>query len=532
MARRKSSRKAAPDTPPPAPVHTLPQWLAPASIAALAFALYANSLGNGFITDDQFQILSNPIVTGAQSLTSAFGSGVWSFLGYRGNYYRPLQFVIYGLIYRAFGPGPLAYHALMVLLHALNSVLVYFAARRLFSGSAGRAVAWIAAALFAAHSIHTEAVDWIAALPDVFTTTLTLTGLCAFAAEEASPNALQTAMHCALFLAALFTKETGAVAPVLYAAYQWLCRKRGNRAMYAGMLAVFAVYLGLRIHALGGLAPAQQTFFHLTAAVFALSAIVLAAHYCAALVWPAGLNFFHVFHPVQGVSAVLILALVALAALAWAAWHWRARQPLAAFALVWIAAPIVPALNISGVGQNVFAERYLYLPSVGFCVLAALGWQWLETSRPLWARLAACAVLVALSTTTIARNRDWKDDFTLLQITLKQSPDAGYLHNLMAGAWVQRDQFQRALEEQRLAVRYEPKSAVFRKNLGNILLGFDPAAAAREFQAAIAIQPGSAELHSDLALAYQTLGRAAEAAAEFAQASALAKTSAAGKPAH
>jgi hypothetical protein len=498
----------------------------------LAFALYANSLGNGFITDDQFQLLNNPVVTGAQSLTGTFGSGVWTFLGYRGNYYRPLQFVIYGLVYRAFGPSAFAYHALMVLLHALNGILVYFAARRLFSGRAGRSAAWLAAALFATHSIHTEAVDWIAALPDLFTTTLALTGLCAFAAEEASPNVLQTAMHCAIYLAALLTKETGAVLPALYAAYQWLRGARGNRAMYAGMLAVFAGYLALRIQALGGLAPAQQTFFHLTPAEFAMSAIVLVAHYCFALIWPAGLNFFHVFHPVQGVSGELILALIALAALAWAAWHWHTREPLAIFALFWIAASIAPALNISGVGQNVFAERYLYLPSAGFCILAALAWQWLETSRPPWAWPAACAVLVAVSAVTIARNLDWKDDFTLLRTTLKQSPDAGYLHNLMAGAWVQRDQFQRALEEQKLAVHYEPQSAVFRKNLGNILLGFDPAAAAREFQAAIAVQPGSAELHSDLGIAYQTMGRATEAAAEFAKASALAKTSAAGKPAH
>ena len=108
---------------------------------------------------------------------------------------------------------------------------------------------------------------------------------------------------------------------------------------------------------------------------------------------------------------------------------------------------IAPALNIPGVGQNVFAERYLYLPSVGFAILAALFWAWLADARPNWAWPAAAVILLLFSMETIARNRDWKDDFTLLQVTLRQSPGSGYLHNLMAGAWVQRDQFQSALEE-------------------------------------------------------------------------------------
>jgi hypothetical protein len=89
---------------------------------------------NGFITDDQFQILNNPLVKGTQSLVSAFGNGVWAFLGYRGNYYRPLQFFFYGLLYRVFGPSTLPFHVLMVLLHAVNTVLVYRLVRRLLGG--------------------------------------------------------------------------------------------------------------------------------------------------------------------------------------------------------------------------------------------------------------------------------------------------------------------------------------------------------------------------------------------------------------
>ena len=488
----------------------------------MAFAVYANSLAGGFITDDQFQILNNPVVTGAQRLGSAFGSGVWAFLGYRGNYFRPLQFAIYGLIYRAFGPSAFAFHLLMVMLHAVNTALVYSLARRLLAGRVP-AAAWVAACLFAMHPIHTEAVNWIAALPDVLVTTLALTGLLSFAIQEAAPTAVQTLAHCAIYFAVLITKETGVILLPLYAAYQWLRGARRNWAMYAGMVGVFTLYLAMRIHALGGLAPAQQTFFHLTGLEFAMSAAVLLARYFAALVWPLDLNFFHVFHPTTGASWQLIVSLVSLGAIAWGVVRFGSRERVAVFAGFWIVASITPALNIPGVGQNVFAERYLYLPSVGFAILAALFWAWLADARPNWAVPAAAVILLLFSMETIARNRDWKDDFTLLQVTLRQSPGSGYLHNLMAGAWVQRDQFQSALEEERLAVRFEPQSAVFHKNLGNILLGMDPAAAASEFAAAIAIQPGSAELHRDLGLAYKATGETGKAAQAFARAAAIDK---------
>jgi tetratricopeptide (TPR) repeat protein len=507
-----------------APRKASSSWIAPTACAALAFAVYANSLANGFIVDDQFQILANPVVTGARNLFSAFGSGVWTFLGYRGNYYRPLQFLVYGSLYRTFGAYAMPFHLFMASLHAINTAMVAVLARRLVAARASALparAAWIAAMIFAVHPIHTEAVDWIAALPDVLITAFALAGLCLFTAHGAKPSMRQALGHAALYLAALLTKETGVMIVVLYLACQWFYGKRGNRAMYAGMAGAFALYLALRIDALGGLAPAQQAFFHLSAPAWVMSAIVIAAQYLLALVAPVELNFFHVLHAANAPSLALLLALALIAAAAWAAIHFRRSQPLVTVALVWIAAPLLPAMNLGGVGQNVFAERYLYLPSVGLVILAAAAWSWIPARRPgaAWAIFAAVALVFSIQ--TVQRNRDWSDDFTLLQVTERQSPDSGYIHNLMAGAWVQRDQFQRALDEQRLAVKYDPESPILRKNLGNILLGFDPAAAAREFEAAARMLPNAAESHSNLGLAYEALGRREEALAEYRRALAL-----------
>ena len=517
MAKRKPARPAAPQ-----PRRRLPEWLPQAAaLAALGIATYANSLSNGFVSDDKIQLLKNPLITSPANIPSIFGSGVWSILGIAGspgNYYRPFQFLVYLALYECAGFRAPAFHLFMVLLHSVNTVLLYLLVRRVGTGR----IALAAGALFAVHPIHTEVVDWIAALPDLMVTTLVLAGVLWLAREDDPPRGLRIAGHCGLYLLALLTKETGAMLLPLYAGFGFFCRGRGwqefrrNRDLYAAMAATLVVYLAMRRAALGSLAPGQQAFFHLGPVEFALSAVVTAGQYLGALLFPANLNYFHIFHPTTGVTPALGISAVALAAVAAA--FFRVRTPLVAYGIFWIAAGLAPAFNLTGVGQNVFAERYLYLPSAGFCWIAAWAWDRLASHKPAWAMAAGCALLLACAIEAVARNRDWRDDFTLFHITLRQSPTSGWLHNWMAGVYVERKEFDRALEEERLAVEYEPRAPAFHENLGNILLVKDPRAAIPEFQKLVALQPERAANHSDLGLALEASGEPRQAAAEYERA--------------
>src|ERR1700693_761554 len=82
VPKRKSSRPSEPKT---QPRRAFPQWLPAAALAALAIAVYANSLANGFVGDDQFQLLRNPLVKDIGGIPRIFGSSAWSFLGVTGN---------------------------------------------------------------------------------------------------------------------------------------------------------------------------------------------------------------------------------------------------------------------------------------------------------------------------------------------------------------------------------------------------------------------------------------------------------------
>jgi protein O-mannosyl-transferase len=514
MAKRKPARPAAAPKPRP----RLPEWWPQAAaLAALGIAVYANSLSNGFVSDDKIQLLKNPLITGA-NIPRILGSGVWSILGNSGspgNYYRPLQFLVYLGLYECAGFNAPAFHLFMVLLHAVNTVLLFLLVRRLGTGR----IALAAGALFAVHPIHTEVVDWVAALPDLMVTTLALLGVWWLAREDDAPRGLRIAGHCCLYLLALLTKETGAMLLPLYAGFGFFYRGRGwhelrrNTPLYLAMAATFGVYLAMRRAALGSLAPGQAAFFHLGPVEFALSAVVAAAQYLGALLFPENLNYFHMFHPTEGVTPALLISAVVLSAVAAA--FFRFRAPLLAYGIFWIAATLAPAMNLTGVGQNVFAERYLYLPSAGFCWMAAWAWDRLASYKPAWAMAAGSALLLGCAVEAAARNRDWRDDFTLFQVTLRQSPTSGWLHNWMAGAYVARKDVDRALDEERLAVEYEPRAPAFHENLGNILLVKDPRAAIAEFQKLVALQPGLAEGHSDLGLALEAAGEDRQAAAEY-----------------
>ena len=153
---------------------------------------------------------------------------------------------------------------------------------------------------------------------------------------------------------------------------------------------------------------------------------------------PVGLNVYHVFHPIRSISDARgwIALVVATAAATGIVWLVR-RAPLLGFAAIWVVLTLAPAMNLNGLGRNAFAERYLYLPSAGFCLLLAAGAAWLigrlpnDFRRGVGAGLLVVA-LAGFSVEDIVRNRDWKDDATLFARTLPQSPDAPFVRYMVA----------------------------------------------------------------------------------------------------
>ena len=424
-------------------------------LSLLVLLTYSNSLGNGYVWDDHELVVMNPDLRADASWTALFSSGVFSHVHRqttKSNYYRPLQTVSYRAVSELFGQNSSALHLLSVLL-ALATVLAGFwgyhrLTRRL-------ELAFAAAALFAVHPAHSEAVDWISALPDIGCTASTLLAFGCFLALHRSLIELTTSRKAPkfwvlwgssllFFAAALLWKETAVVFPLIVAAYTFCIEPSslGQRTRLASKFSlpfwcVLLVYLFVRLRILGFLAM-RQRIWELTPIQVALSGLHLLTLYWWKLVFPFHLNAYHLFSPVRSLWDMRAIAAVVFLALSCIAIGYRFRRNrLAAFAAIWVFVTLLPVMNIYALGRNAFAERYLYLPSFGFCLLvvllanAAIQRLPVRAQKPIAA--LALVVLVALFCwTTVARNPDWHDDATLFRETLVRSPDAPFVHFMVA----------------------------------------------------------------------------------------------------
>jgi protein O-mannosyl-transferase len=501
-------------------------YLALALVLA-SFAIYGNTLFNGFVFDDVPQVLQNPWLRSFSSLPAIFSSHVSGAVSTASNYYRPMMNVLYLIVYQCFGPAPWAFHLLNLLFHAATTVLVFFLALRLMpqgedSHAPRRLLAPLAGALlFAAHPVHTEAVAWVAGIPDLSFTLFYLLSFYFFLGSGAKERGLSLFFF---FLAAL-SKEPALTLPLVLVAYD-LAFNRGRLAAgdwakrHLPYLAVVVVYLALRLSALHGFAPVQR-HAELSNLQCLINVFPLFGSYLVTLLVPLRLNFFHVLHPLstlmQGEALLWLALCLGFAAAAVVAF----RKSAASFvALALFSAPLLPTLYIRALGENSFAERYLYLPSVALSILGALAVAWL--TQPSRERLRTTAgavvamVVIVFSLQTVQRNLVWKNDLTLWSDTVQKAPD-GYLPHLLLGDTLAKSgRLNEAIEAYRRAVALRPGESGAHDHLGSAYLGrgmIDEAIA--EFSSAVSLPGDNSDSYNNLGLAYLQKNRPDQAIAQF-----------------
>jgi hypothetical protein len=363
---------------------------------------YLNTLRNGLVSDDEMQVLQNPYIRNFHHWAKIFTTQATSYIPGMPNFYRPLMNVEYLLCYQVFGPRPFGFHLLNIVLNVAVVGAVFLVTKRMFQD---RNLALMAAVLFAIHPIHSEAIAWIAASPDLELSLFYLLTFWLFLAVARPGGRFSYLAQLAMagsFLLALLSKEQAVRLPLLATVYEHFYR--ADRAetrpaqkvlRYAVLWLLTVAYLLFRVHVLGALSSGfsmnrltwYQTF---------VSAIALVGQYLWKILWPVDLRVFCPFHPFSGLFDLVVVggvaALTACSALFF--FLWRRAKPLS-FGLVWMLATLAPALNARWMPIFAFAERYLYLPSVGFCWL--LGWGFLRlrakasARSAIWSRALATA---------------------------------------------------------------------------------------------------------------------------------------------
>ena len=493
-------------------------------LAAVAALPYLNSLPNSFVYDDFDQVLANPYLRNFHHLREILTSSVWSFMGdFRGstNYYRPVMLLGYLLCYQTFGPNAWGFHLANFLVNVGVVLLVFLVTLRLFRSTS---VAMAAACIFALHPIHSEAVDWIAAVTELELAFFYLLTFWFFLASARARGKLSVPLQAAMaasFALTLLSKEQAVTLPFLALIYEHFFRedragtsKIQKLQRYGVLWLLSLVYLAFRVRYLGGFAPSvERTGFGTTDLM--VSALALMGRYCWKLVWPVELCGYYPFpakvaalHPwaLWGALALMICAVVF--------WVLLKLNRQAAFGMVWLFATLAPVLNVRWMTSNPFAERYLYLASVGFCWMA--GWAATEAWKLLSARgsrwrialpLAAALAATLSAARILARNRDWHDNLTFYIATLKVSPDAYYIHNNLGTVYWAMGDVPAAKKEWLEALRLAPESEFVLHNLGLVAnKEKEYPQAETYFLHALAIRPNYMDAHLDLGQTYAAVG--------------------------
>src|SRR5262249_10623177 len=124
------------------------------------------------------------------------------------------------------------------------------------------------------------------------------------------------------------------------------------------------------------------------------------------------------------------------------------------FFAAWVPLTLAPVLNVAAIGPSPFGERYLYIPSLGFCLLLVWAARALVPDRRALIGVVA-ALLVLYSAQTMARNRDWVDTETIASRTLESSPEANWVRSFLSADYFERDKYTEAEREILTIFKYE-----------------------------------------------------------------------------
>jgi protein O-mannosyl-transferase len=459
-----------------------------ALVAASAVAAYASSVSNGFVWDDA-------VVVGA-ARTSTLAAAFFS-PDEVASYYRPLTRASFVLDFRLFGSDPRWFHAVGVLVHAANAVLLFLFGRRLFRSVAP---AIVAAVLFAVHPVCSEAVDFVSARNNLLALFFSLAALVLFADAR-------DRLSAAAFLLGLLSKEPAVmVLPVLAI---WSVKEGPRLRRLAPHLAALAVYVVLRVVSVGVTGPAPPATRSLGARL--ADDLTIVPGYLGLTVFPRELTIFHTVPPPSGWT---VAGWAALALAAWAI----ARRPGAASLLgaSWFALGLLPIANLVPIPSAPMAERYFYAPAAGLFLVIASFAERLRARAPRAAALCVAAVALALAARTIARNRDWRDDLSLARSAVQTDPSSAQARFNLGVVLEDAGDREGARAQWRKALELSPGDPDALTQLGtDAATRGDFASAEASYRRALASPAAPPLAYYDLALLCEKTGRPAEARVHY-----------------
>ena len=354
-------------------------------IIALPLIAFLNTLDNTFVYDDVFTITDNYFIRDWGNFTALFTNDYFKYSGEVT--YRPVVTFSYFIDYSLWHLNPAGFHLTNILLHAVNAVLVYLLVSAIFRS---HTASFLTSILFALHPILTETVNGISYREDLLTTTFFLSSILLFvqsaivrqSAHDKVCNPQSKIRNylypLSLFsyLLALCSKEMAITLPLIVFLLDWLLGdktriKKNIINYYIGFILVSGFYLFLRFIWFHNPVENQLTYPDNSFLVSLLTMPKIFCSYVKLLFFPMHFNAEYIIaHTKTPFANTFILSIIFLGVIGVITYRFYHHSRRLFFFMLWFFVTLAPMMNIMPIA-NIMAERYLYLPSVGFCAILA-----------------------------------------------------------------------------------------------------------------------------------------------------------------
>jgi len=514
----------------------------------ISFLVYFNSLKNEFTFDDITIVKNNLLIRDLKNIPEIFSTGYWWGGLYKNDgLYRPLVILSYAINYSIHQLNPLGYHLVNVLIHCLNSVLVFLLIRKI---SNNISLSILSTTFFSIHPIHTECVDGIVGRAELLSALFILFSFIMYLKIREhlfGKKYFFYLMSLLFFALALLCKENAITLLLIITIYDFCFTDNFNIKkiffgenkiviFYFGYLLITVIYLLMKIILFKSIFITTKIPFidnplidqpmiqaKMTALYLILKGIPLQ-------IFPLNLSADYSYNQISVINSfsdyrVYITILFIFILIFLLSYSLKKRERLLTFSILFSLSTIIVTSNLFLNIGTIFGERLLYLPSVGYCLFLAILLNKLilfllnrERGKNLLPLInILCVIIIAsYSLRTIVRNFDWKNNLTIFLKTTKTSPNSAKIYMNLGIEYLALNDFEKALYYEDKALAIFPKYGDALNTIGAIYFKkreFDKAQS--YFEETIKLNKDFFAAHSNLGLVLKQKGQYTNAIKEF-----------------
>lgn len=513
-------------------------------LVAISFILYANTISHGYALDDSGAITQNRFVQeGFHGIPQLLKVDFWHFSNVHLGYYRPLALITFAIEHHFFQGNPHVSHFVNILIFALSGFMLFIVLSKVFSNFKP-IFSFSIALLFIAHPIHTEIVANIKGRDELLSFFNVMLMLWFALRHIDSKKKLHLGLALLFCYLGMLSKETALTGVILLPVFLFYytdfkpieCIKKSIPFILVAIL--FFIQKQQLLGTLSGIIPDDVVNYPYTDGNIKLPTTFMLFAFCIRLlVVPHPLRYDYSFNQMPAVDIIsgwAWLGIILFFAGAVFAYKQSLKKTVWGMALSIFYITLIPSLAFTILRGGIFAERFLFFPSLGFCIALVFGTSlllktdlstsketisnWLKSNSKFIIPLLVLFVLYSFK--TIDRNKAWKDNFTLFSTDITSGENSAQNQRHLGNQYIHKadneidsikkvEYVNKGVAALKQSLRIYPRfgESFYQIGLAYQIITPNTDSAIYYYNQAIKTAPGYAYSYYNLGIVYQNMGR-------------------------